>query len=136
MLYRILADIVVVLHLAFVMFAVVGGLLALRWSDVDLEVGVIRIRGSLKQTAVGYELGETKTAGSRREVEIGPSTVARLRSHRARQAEEILKLGSAWDNEWGLVFANNIGRPLHQANVLKRGFRPLLDRSVCISRLR
>jgi hypothetical protein len=34
MLYRILADLVVVLHLAFVIFAVLGGLLALRWRRV------------------------------------------------------------------------------------------------------
>ena len=31
MLYRSLADLVVVLHLAFVLFVVLGGLLALRW---------------------------------------------------------------------------------------------------------
>lgn len=31
MLYRVLADLVVVLHLGFVLFAVLGGLLALRW---------------------------------------------------------------------------------------------------------
>jgi hypothetical protein len=32
--YRILADIVVVIHFAFVVFVVVGGLLALRWPKV------------------------------------------------------------------------------------------------------
>lgn len=31
MLYRLLAELVVVLHLAFVLFVVLGGLLALRW---------------------------------------------------------------------------------------------------------
>lgn len=31
MVYRVLADIVVVVHFAFVVFAAVGGLLALRW---------------------------------------------------------------------------------------------------------
>ena len=31
MLYRIFADIVIVIHLAFVLFAVFGGLLVLRW---------------------------------------------------------------------------------------------------------
>lgn len=34
MIYRILADLVVVAHLAFVLFAVVGGLLVLRWTWV------------------------------------------------------------------------------------------------------
>ncbi len=32
--YRILADLIVVLHLAFVIFAVLGGLMALRWRRV------------------------------------------------------------------------------------------------------
>ena len=31
MLYRVLADIVVVVHLSFIVFVVLGGLLALRW---------------------------------------------------------------------------------------------------------
>lgn len=31
MLYRVLADLVVVLHVGFVLFVVLGGLLALRW---------------------------------------------------------------------------------------------------------
>jgi hypothetical protein len=34
MLYRVLADLVVVLHAAFILFAVLGGLLALRWGWV------------------------------------------------------------------------------------------------------
>lgn len=34
MLYRILADLIVVLHLAFVIFAVLGGLMALRWRRI------------------------------------------------------------------------------------------------------
>jgi len=34
MLFRILADAVVVLHLAFILFAVLGGLLVLRWPRV------------------------------------------------------------------------------------------------------
>jgi len=31
MLYRILADVVVLVHLAFIIFVILGGLLALRW---------------------------------------------------------------------------------------------------------
>jgi hypothetical protein len=36
MLYRVLADLVLVLHLAFILFVVVGGLLALRWRRAPL----------------------------------------------------------------------------------------------------
>ena len=34
MLYRLLADLVVILHLAFVAFALFGGLLALKWKRI------------------------------------------------------------------------------------------------------
>jgi hypothetical protein len=34
MLYGVLADLIVVVHLAFVLFAVLGGLLALRWKSL------------------------------------------------------------------------------------------------------
>ena len=102
-----------------------GELLGLQWSDVDLDHGTIRIRQSLKKIRGGYELGDTKTPKSRREVEIGPASVQQLRSHRAGQDEEILRLGPAWDSSWGLVFANTVGRPLDQRHVLQRQFRPL-----------
>jgi hypothetical protein len=36
MLYRVLADLVLVLHLAFILFVVAGGLLALRWRRAPL----------------------------------------------------------------------------------------------------
>ena len=36
MLYRVLADLVVILHLAFIVFVVAGGLLALRWRWLPL----------------------------------------------------------------------------------------------------
>jgi len=35
MLYRVLADLVVMTHLAFIPFAVVGGLLVFRWKRCD-----------------------------------------------------------------------------------------------------
>ncbi len=36
MVYCVLADLVLVLHLAFILFSIVGGLLALRWSWAPL----------------------------------------------------------------------------------------------------
>ena len=36
MLYRVLADLVLLLHLAFILFVVAGGLLALRWRRAPL----------------------------------------------------------------------------------------------------
>ena len=103
-----------------------GELLALRWQDVDLDARVIHIRKSLKKMLHGFEIGDTKTSGSRRDIDLGPRSIQVLREHRARQNREILSLGSAWDESLGLVFANRIGGPLDQTNVLRREFRPLL----------
>jgi len=36
MLYRLLADLILILHLAFIIFVVAGGLLALRWQRAPL----------------------------------------------------------------------------------------------------
>lgn len=54
MLYRILADLTVVLHLGFIVFVVCGGLLALRWRRVPwvhlpaaIWGAVIEIRGAI-----------------------------------------------------------------------------------------
>jgi integrase len=46
-----------------------------------------------------------------------------------RQAELRLRAGGAWDVDLELVFANEIGRPLHPANMTIRSFRPLLERA-------
>lgn len=103
-----------------------GELLALRWQDVDLDQGIIRIRKSLKKAKHGFELGDTKTPASQRDIDLGARTIQVIREHRARQNQEALALGSAWDSSSGFVFANRVGGSLDQTNVLRREFRPLL----------
>ncbi|MCC7023316.1 MAG: site-specific integrase [Thermomicrobiales bacterium] len=90
-----------------------GELLALGWRDVDLARGVVSVRRTLTRTAApgqgSWKIGEiAKTASSRRSIVIGPTTVAALRSHRARQAERKLAAGAAW-LDMGLVFDRGDG---------------------------
>jgi integrase len=59
---------------------------------------------------------------------LSAAAVDALRQHRARQAEEKVQRGSAWDDQ-GLVFANQFGRPLEGTHVLRRELHPLLRRS-------
>jgi len=106
-----------------------GELLALRWSDIDLSTGVIRVRKSLLKIQQGFEVGETKTSASRRNIDIGANSVQALREHRRRQNQEALALGPAWQRNLDLVFANRIGGFLNQTNVLRREFRPLLKKA-------
>lgn len=62
-----------------------GELLALRWQDVDLRAGVLRVRQGRTHTAEGaVTIGEPKR-GSRRELPLLPDDVAALRAHQDRQ---------------------------------------------------
>ena len=105
-----------------------GELLALRWRDVDLEKGVLAVRGSLaRHKGEGLVIGETKT-GRVRQVALGRTAVDALRRHRAAQNVERLRLGSIWEDA-DLVFTNELGGPADARNVLRRSFVPLLARA-------
>lgn len=92
-----------------------GELLALRWDDVDLNNGVLRVRG-------------TKTARSRRTVKLSETALEALRSHLTRQLGEIDRAEQLWQ-ENGLVFATEIGTSLNRHNLTQRTFKPLLERA-------
>jgi len=53
-----------------------GEALALRWQDVDLTNGVLRVRGTLSRINGHLVIGEPKTERSRRAVPLSPATVA------------------------------------------------------------
>jgi integrase len=102
-----------------------GELLALHWQDVDLEAGVLQVRGTLRRTRAGLAIGTPKTASARRKVALSAGSVAALRRHRARQDEERRRLGDGWQ-DFGLVFPNGLGRPMEPRDFLFSHFRPLL----------
>ncbi len=77
-----------------------GEVCGLAWDHVDLDRGRLDVRQQLLVVRGGPEGGllfsaTTKTDRSRRTVDLDPATVAVLRSHRARQAEQRLALGPA-----------------------------------------
>ena len=87
-------------------------LLALRWSDIDLDIGAISINRSLhhlEDNSFAYQ--PPKTAKSRRLVPLSPSTSIMLRHHRdGQRASRLLVGNSLTDND--LVFCQSDGGPL------------------------
>ncbi len=99
-------------------------LLALKWSDVDLESGQIHIRRQLDRDKT---FSEPKTAKGRRTVDLPASTVVALREHRTRQLQDRLLMGAEWE-DIDLVFCTHQGRPLGHRNVI-REYTKLLQRA-------
>lgn len=88
-----------------------GEILALRWSeDVDFEKSLLRVRRSIEQ--IGRELTFKSTKSGKGRVVTMPHVLVKvLRSHKARQAAERLRLGALYqDND--LVCAGPDGSPV------------------------
>jgi integrase len=105
-----------------------GELLALRWEDVDLEARTLQVRRTLAREGSKLSVGPTKTAKARRTVKLTQDATEALRSHLARQLEEIGGAGDDWQ-ESGLVFCTCKGTLVNPANLRKRSFAPLLKRA-------
>lgn len=113
--------------LALVIGARQGELLALRWQDVDLDAGTLRIEHTLHFERAGmWRLAAPKTERSRRLIEVPSRAVEALRTHRTRQLAERLQMGEAW-GQYDFVFTNVIGDPLRGTHLLERHFLPLLE---------
>ena len=103
-----------------------GEALGLKWDDLDLESGVLLVRRQLTREGGQLRTSDTKTLRSRRAVDLPAPLVSILRKHRADQAADRLKLGSAWQ-ETGYVFTTSIGTPFDPRNMYRE------FQSICIS---
>ncbi len=72
-----------------------GEVLALRWEDVDLVAGTLRVHRAVEETRTsGVSVKDRpKTRGSRRTITIDDGLVSLLKAEWKRQAEDQLKLG-------------------------------------------
>lgn len=101
-----------------------GEALGLRWDRLDWTAGTLLVSHSVKRLkernpASGRRtclvISELKTRRSRRTLYLTPQLVELLRRHRARQAEERLAAGEAWQDH-GLIFPSEVGTPLDPDN--------------------
>ena len=103
-----------------------GEALGLRWEDVDLKAGTLRVRYALQRIEGKFELVEPKTRRSRRTLYLPAVTLASLKEHRARQAGDRLAAGPSWTDS-GLVFTTPTGTPIDSKN-LTLSFQRFLKR--------
>lgn len=95
-------------------------IIGLRWSDVDLETGLLTIRHQIQKSYSdsGYVfLDETKN-GKQRIVAIAPSIVRVLKAQRVQQMEWKLAAGPAWSNPLDLVFTDERGEHLKHRTII------------------
>src|SRR5688572_20255069 len=105
-----------------------GELLGLRWDDADLKQGTLRVGRALVREGGRHTLGETKTRRGRRQINLTPRTVNALKDHRKKQLEEKVKLAGLYKDH-GLIFASGVGTPINPENLVKRYFKPLLEKA-------
>lgn len=105
-----------------------GEALGLRWEDVDLKAGTLRVNYALQRIpGQGLQLVEPKSKTSRRTVPLPQVAMKALRQHELRQKREARWGGTKW-HETNHVFTNTIGKPLEQGAVW-REFKDLLTKA-------
>jgi integrase len=98
-----------------------GEVLGLKWEDVDLRAGTLRVQRQLQRFGGRLQLVEPKTDRARRVLDLPRSVARALTEHQRRQVVERLTAGVQWE-ENGLIFPTAVGTPL-EARSLLRDFR-------------
>lgn len=103
-------------------------IIALRWSDIDLERRVLRVLHTVDYIpGYGYIENEPKTQAGKRTIDLPEFFIDMLKHHQAKQVERRLKVGEAWENR-DLVFPDLTGGYLNPIHVL-RMFKKILERA-------
>ena len=105
----------------------VGELLGLKWEDVDLDAGALRVRRTRSRAKTGPTFTAPKN-GKGRQLRLTRRAVEALKSHKAAQNTERLKAGSLWVGD-NFVFCTHAGRPLDFRNLATASFKPLLKKA-------
>jgi integrase len=111
-------------HLAITTGMRRGGILGLRWKDVDLHSGMLSVRQTLSKDGKRF-LNGAKTDSSIRSIKLSEETISVLKKHKARIAKEKLKSGSHF-KDYDLVVCTSNGTPVNPNNLV-RTFEKLIE---------
>lgn len=96
-----------------------GEVLGLRWHDVDLEAGSVRVVQARVRGDSGWIYGPPKSAKGRRSIALDKGTVAALAVQREAQSVIRPRFGP-YDEDADLVFARHDGSPMDPDSVSGR----------------
>ena len=116
----------------------IGEALGLTWQEVALGDGIAYIEQTLERpSGGGHRLKAPKTEHSRRAITLPSEVAEQLRNLRALQEKEQARRGlcergkmcsrprcSKW-HQFGLVFSQQNGKPIHDNNIRLRDLKPL-----------
>jgi len=111
------------LYAAWVLLATTGmrrgELLGVRWSDIDFDGGSVAVRQTLSSVGGKITFSTPKTAKSRRNVPLDPTTVEALRQHRDAQGKERVTWAEIY-TDLDLVFCREDGSVLRPDTITRR----------------
>jgi len=107
-----------------------GEYLGLRWGDVDLKAGTVRVVRALdtKPGPSWPRFTEPKTPHSRRMIPLPRTVTQSLQEHRDRQRFAREAAGPGWQ-DYDLVFTDERGAPLLIRTLVKNHFKRILKRA-------
>ena len=113
-----------------------GELLALRWQDIDLKHGIIKVNRTMRRvknfdpnsaTKTHIIFQEPKTKAGRRSIPLPQNALNELKEHRKKQLQEKLIGGEVYEDN-DLVFCTEIGKNIDSNNFLRK-FRAINKRA-------
>lgn len=94
--------------------------LALKWDDLDVDQGLVRVRRTLyRPRDGGWNFQPPKTKGSVRSIALPEQLVEDLLEHKE---EQVRRYGELHE----IIFSTKGGEPLFCSNLRRRGLKPLL----------
>lgn len=94
-----------------------GEALGVRWQDIDLDKGKLRVRQCVEALKGKPHIQTPKSKAALRTITLFPESIASLRSHRTKQLERRL-LATEW-TDTDLVFCTDTGSMVDPSNVLR-----------------
>ena len=89
-------------------------LIGLAWDCIDFEQGTIRVYRQFVRIASGPGKGKMMYTSLKnhkeRTIHPAPSVMEALRQAKKKQAEQRLRAGSSWNNEYDMVFTRDNGK--------------------------